>query len=116
MNREEELKQKVLEKIEKEYDDFIGELSNCSSQVIIERAYEKVVKEEMKDKFASKDLSELESKALLKNDGILEEFYDDWLNTDGNFSEMLEISMDDTIDIMVDSYKQKIKDQNKQTR
>ena len=116
MNREEELKQKVLEKIEKEYDDFISELSNCSSQVIIERAYEKVVKEEMKDKFTTKDLSEIESKSLLKSDGILEEFYDDWLNTDGNFSEMLEISMDDTIDIMVDSYKAKLREKNNQTR
>ena len=41
------LKQRVHEKLINEYNDFISELKNENPQVILERAYEKVCKQEI---------------------------------------------------------------------
>ena len=112
----EKLKEKVLQKLEKEYDDFIEELKECKPEVIIERAYEKVVKEEMKEGFSYKELSTTELRALLKSDGILNECYDDWINRDGNFDDILFDSVNDTIDIIVEDYKREIKAKSKDGR
>ena len=68
MSKLEELKQKFDDKIDKEYEEFIEELKQCPKQVILERAYEKVSKEEMVYKIQDKDYTVSDLKALLKTD------------------------------------------------
>lgn len=107
MSKLEELKQKFDRKIDNEYKEFIEELKQCSPDVIIERAYEKVSKEEMIYKIKEKDYSVSDLKALLKSDDILDECYDEWLNSDGNFNELLEYPVDERIDSIIDDYRER---------
>lgn len=107
MSKLEELKQKFDKKIDNEYKEFIEELKQCSPDVIIERAYEKVSKEEMIYKIKEKDYSVSDLKALLKSDDILDECYDEWLNSDGNFNELLEYPVDERIDSIIDDYRER---------
>ena len=111
MSKLEELKQKFDDKIDNEYEEFIEELKQCSPQVILERAYEKVSKEEMVYKIQDKDYTVSDLKALLKTDGILQECYDEWLKSDGNFNEVLEYAVDERIDLIIDDYKERNKKQ-----
>lgn len=105
LSYEDGLKQRVQEKIINEYNDFISELKKERPQVILERAYEKVCKEEMVYVFEKKDLSVNECKALLKCPNILEDAYDEWLNSDDNFNEQLEFAVDDSVERIVKDYK-----------
>ena len=113
---EDGLKQRVQEKLTNEYNDFISELKNERPEVIIERAYEKVCKEEMLYVFEKKDLSAKEYKSLLKCSNILSDCYDEWLKSDGNFNEMLEYAVDNSIEHIVEDYKREMKEKNKNTR
>ena len=110
------LKQRVQEKVTNEYNDFISELKNERPEVIIERAYEKVCKEEMLYVFEKKDLSAKEYKSLLKSSNILSDCYDEWLKSDGNFNEMLEYAVDNSIEHIVEDYKREMKEKNKNSR
>ena len=111
MSKLEELKQKFDDKIDKEYEEFIEELKQCPKEVILERAYEKVSKEEMVYRIQDKDYTVSDLKALLKTDGILQECYDEWLKSDGNFNEVLEYAVDERIDLIIDDYKERNKKQ-----
>lgn len=111
MSKLEELKQKFDDKIDNEYKEFIEELKQCSPQVILERAYEKVSKEEMVYKIKDKDYTVSDLKALLKTEEILQECYDEWLKSDGNFNEVLEYAVDERIDLIIDDYEERNKKQ-----
>lgn len=111
-----ELKQRVQEKLTNEYNDFISELKKERPEVIIERAYEKVCKEEMIYVFEKKDLSSNEYKSLLKCPNILNDCYDEWIKSDGNFNEMLEYAVDNSIEHIVNDYKREMKEKNKNSR
>lgn len=113
---EEGLQYRVAEKITNEYNDYIENLKNEKPEVIIEKAYEKVCKEEIIYLFEEKDLSVQECKALLKCPNILDECYDNWLNCDSNFKEILEYSVDISIDHILEDFKENLKDKNKNAR
>lgn len=113
---EDGLKQRVQEKLTSEYNDFINELKSERPQVIIERAYEKVCKEEMLYTFKKLDLSANACKALLKCPKILDECYSNWLKGDGNFSELLESSVGNSIEQIANNFKLEQKKKNKDSR
>lgn len=116
MEKLEELKQKLNEKVWKEYNDFIEELKKCKPETIIERAYEKVSKEEIIYKVLDQEYEIGELKALLKNDGILEECYDEWLKSDGNFHELLEFAVDSRIEKIISDYTKQRTIKSKESR
>lgn len=109
MENLEELKEKLSEKLNNEFKNFIDNLKLCTPEVIIERAYEKVSKEEMIYKIKDKHYTVADLKALLKVDEILQECYDEWLKSDFNFNEVLEYAVDERIDSIIDEYKEKNK-------
>lgn len=111
-----ELKQRVITKITDEYNDFIKNLKSERSEVIIERAYEKVCKEEMLYAFEKRDLSSNECKALLKYSNILDDCYDEWLKCDGNFNEMLEYAVDNSIKHTVNDFNKEKKQKSRDVR
>jgi hypothetical protein len=111
-----QLKAKLDCKIDKEFEDLLVELRNCKPQVILERAYEKVSKEEMIYKIKDKDYSINELKALLKTDNILQECYDEWLESDGGFNQILEESIDNRIETIVEDYNKESKTKIRENR
>lgn len=111
---EDGLKQRVQEKITNEYNDFIEELKKERPEVIIERAYEKVCKEEMLYVFEKNGLSVNECKSLLKCSNILDDCYSEWLKSDGNFNEMLEYAVENSIEHITEDFKREQKQKNKE--
>ena len=108
----ENLKEKLREKINKEYYNFVTELKKLEAKEIIDRAYEYVCKQEMIYIYENKEFSEQEYKALLKCTDVLSDCYDEWLKTDANFNELLEYAVDNSTEHILDDFKQKIKQKN----
>lgn len=100
----ETLREKFEQKIDNEYKEFIEDLKQCTPEGIIDRAYEKVSKQEMIYKIKDRDYSISELKALLKTDEILQECYDEWLKSDGNFTDVLEYAVEERIDLIIEDF------------
>ncbi|MCG4662402.1 DUF3848 domain-containing protein [[Clostridium] innocuum] len=92
---EQQLKQQLNEKLQKEYDDFIERLKSLPPEQIIESSYEKVFKEEFMTTVQYKDLSKQEIKALLKMDYPLDSLYQEWLKNDLSYIPLIEDTVDD---------------------
>lgn len=109
----EELKNKLIEKLEREVNEFKDTLRGVSADEIMDNSYKLTCIIEMKDYLIyNKELSKFELKTLLKREDILEECYDDWLSCDGNLREALEFSIDDTIDLIRDNEVKKERNQD----
>lgn len=112
----EKLKEKLFEKIEKEFEDFKQELKQKTPDEIIENAYKITTMDgiigELKERSFDKD----ELKALLKEKDLLSEFYEDWRNADGKLCESVQYPMEDTIDIIVENYEKDRKEKLKESR
>ena len=116
MEKTEELKEKLFEKLETELEDFEQKLKQKTVDEILESAYELTVKREIIGEIKEKNLDEDELKALLKEDNLLSEFYEDWRNSDGRLGEEISYTMDDTIDIVVKEYEKEKNIKNKESR
>ena len=113
----EELKNKLIEKLERELTDFKDSLKGLPAEQIIDNSYKITCMQTIQDYLAyDKDYSKFELKTLLKREHILQECYDDWLSNDGSLREALEFSIDDTIDLIeiMRSKKNEIKMQDKE--
>lgn len=112
----EKLKEKLFEKVEKEFENFKQELKKKTPDEIIENAYKITAMDgiigELKERSFDKD----ELKALLKEDNLLSEFYEDWRNADGKLCESVQYPMEDTIDIIVENYEKDRKEKLKESR
>ena len=111
-----ELKAKLDNKIDKEYEDLLADLRNSTPQVIIERAYEKVSKEEMIYRIKEKDYTINELKILLKQDNLLQECYDEWLDNDGGFHQVLEDSVDERIKFIIEESEKESREKKTKNR
>lgn len=81
----EELKNKLIEKLEREVNEFKDTLRGLSADEIMDNSYKLTCIIEMKDYLIyNKELSKFELKTLLKREDILEECYDDWLSCEEN--------------------------------
>lgn len=99
----EQLHEMLCNKVEQELKTFKEELQEKPPIQIIENSYKLVCMEEIKDYLSEREYSKFELKTLLKRPDLLEECYDDWLKCDGNFREILEYSVDDTVDLIRDN-------------
>ncbi len=114
--KEQKLKMDLNEKVEQEYASFKKELEQKSPKEIIEKAYELVVKQEIKDELKEKNLTKDELKALLKEKDLLSECYEDWRNSDGRLGEVISYTIDDSIEIIEQEYKKENKQKVKESR
>ena len=111
----EELKSKLIQKLERELTDFKDSLKELPAEQIIDNSYKITCMQTIQDYLANdKDYSKFELKTLLKREHILQECYDDWLSNDGSLREALEFSIDDTIDLIRDNEVKK--ERNKDAR
>lgn len=101
--------EKLNKKLEQEMKEFRDKLKENGVDYAIDKAYDLVVKQEIIDTFADRDLDKNEIKALLKNKNVLDEIYYNWLDFDGNLREQLEYCVDDSISKITNSYIEKIK-------
>lgn len=116
MESKEELKQKLIEKLEKELRDFKEDLRQKSPDEIIESAYQLTVKTLIIGEMNEKNLDYYELKALIKQKYLLAELYEDWRNSDGRLGENISYEMDNSIKIIADrAIAEKVKN-NKESR
>ena len=101
-------------KIDQEFFKFKQDLiEKYTSKEIINKAYEIAVKEQIADEIKFRNFDNSEIKALLKQDDLLNEFYSEWLSEDTRLGEILDTSIDETIEFITDNYeknKQKIRE------
>ena len=102
MESKEELKQKLIEKLDKELQEYKGYLRQKSPNEIIESAYQLTVKTLIIGEMSEKNLDYYELKALIKQKDLLAEFYEDWRNSDGRLGENISYEMDNSIKVIVD--------------
>lgn len=114
--KEQKLKMDLNKKVEQEYANFKKELEQKSPKEIIEKAYELVVKEQIKDELKEKNLVEDELKALLKEKDLLSECYEDWRNSDGRLGDVISYTIDNTIELIEQEYKKENKQKIKESR
>lgn len=96
------LKDELMKKLENEYSEFKEQFMSLSPKEAVDNAYELVVKQEILDSFnydMSYDKEELQ--ALLKQNNLLSQAYDEWLSADGNLRVALEYSIDNVIEMAV---------------
>ena len=94
----EDLRDLLYQKASKEQDTFIEHLKTLSPEQIIDRSYEKAMRDDIlmtfENDYMSEYLSEKQVKELLKLDCPLAACYAEWLDTDVSHMDMLR----DTID------------------
>lgn len=82
MDSIEELSNKVYKKLEHEFDMFKESCLTKTKEEILKSAYEIAVKEEIVESFNSNIYEEEQYLALLENDNMLENIYQDWMNAE----------------------------------
>lgn len=97
----------LYEKVQTEYDAFIEELKRMTPEQVIDRAYEKVTKENMVTIIREENLTPAEAKALNREKYPLDRMYQEWLDTDVSEMQMLKDSIDDTAKKAVKEMKEK---------
>lgn len=108
---EEKIREELYQKLSLEYDSFIEEVKKLPPEKIIDKSYEKVMKEEFVSMFYPEsdqyDISDI--KALNKSEYPLEELYQGWMDEDSGIHQILESSVEDTIDLLKKEQKNKNK-------
>lgn len=100
----------LYEKVQAEYDAFIEELKRMTPEQVIDKAYQKVVKENMVMAIQDMELTPSEAKALCREKYPLDRMYQEWLDTDVSGMQMLKDSIDDTAKQAVKEMKEKHRD------
>ncbi len=110
-----DIRKKLYEKMQNEYNDFIEEMKNNEPQFIVNNAYQIVIKEELVAMFYPEseqyDIDEI--KALNKTKNPLEELYQGWMDSDAGIHSVLEDNVSDTIEEIQKEQREKKKDRER---
>ena len=110
MERDEELKQKIIEKLEQELNSFKQTIKEKGVDYAIDKAYELTAKQEIIGCFECEfNLSKTQIRALMAKENVLDELYDDWISFNGNMREDIYFCVDESLDKITYSYMQGIK-------
>ena len=83
--------------LEREFNHFKKGLKKLPKGKIIEKAYELVCKEEIKEELKYMELHDAEKEMMIIQGDILDEFYHDWLNEDSNLGESMQNSIGNSL-------------------
>ena len=86
--------------LEREFNYFKKGLKKLPKGKIIEKAYELVCKEEIKEELKYMELHDAEKEMMLIQGDILDEFYKDWLNEDAQLGESMQNSISESIGML----------------
>lgn len=95
MNMAKKMNQRLYDKMSREYSRFIDRVKTLPPEQILERAFEKVSKEDILCSLEGKGMEFDQAKALCRLEHPLEELYQQWLNTDSTYMESLRETMDE---------------------
>ena len=86
--------------LEREFYQFKKGLKKLPKSKIIEKAYELVCKEEIKEELKYMELHDTEKEMMIIQGDILDEFYKDWLNEDTTLGESMQNSISESIGML----------------
>ena len=86
--------------LEREFNHFKKGLKKLPKGKIIEKAYELVCKEEIKEELKYMELHDAEKELMIIRGNVLDEFYKDWLDCDVTFGESMQNSIEESIATM----------------
>ena len=86
--------------LEREIKHFKKGLKKLPKGKIIDKAYELICKEEIKEELKYMELHDAEKEMMLIQGDILEEFYKDWLNEDAQLGESMQNSISESIGML----------------
>ena len=86
--------------LEREFNHFKKGLKKLPKSKIIEKAYELVCKEEIKEELKYMELHDAEKEMMIIQGDILDEFYKDWLNEDSTLGESMQNSISESIGML----------------
>ena len=99
MTREMEYKIELYRKMEQEYSKLIKELESSDVRVVLDRAYEKVIKEELLGMFypdtCNLDINQI--RVFSRVNYPLDQLYVGWLDSDVNLNQFLEDNVSNTM-------------------
>ena len=84
-------------KLEREFKTFKKDLKKLPKNKIIDKAYELISKEEIKDTLLNMDLHEAEKEMLFYQNDILNEFYHDWLDCDIPLGDSMQYCIEESV-------------------
>ena len=84
-------------KLEREFKAFKKDLKKLPKNKIIDKAYELISKEEIKDTLLNMDLHEAEKEMLFYQDDVLNEFYHDWLDCDVPLGDSMQYCIEESV-------------------
>lgn len=83
--------------LEREFNHFKKGLKKLPKGKIIERAYELVCKEEIKEELKNMKLHDQEKIIMIEQIDLLNEFYHDWLDTDIPLGDSLRSTLEESV-------------------
>ena len=84
-------------KLKREFKAFKKDLKKLPKNKIIDKAYELISKEEIKDTLLNMDLHEAEKEMLFYQDDVLYEFYHDWLDCDVPLGDSMQYCIEESV-------------------
>lgn len=100
--------EKLIKKLEKEYEKFISKIKYTGIDNVINNAYEIVIKQAIIDSISCEEIDNTEVQALLKKDNLLNELYNEWMDSDCNIYRTVGEVVEEKIDeIAVECLKSK---------
>lgn len=109
MNYEQQLNRMLYEKMAEEQQIFVDELKNSSPDLIIEMAYELIMREDILLAIEGEELPDDKAQALLKLEKPLDAIYREWLDNDFSHMDMVRDTISDCADFYM---KQQMEKQN----
>ena len=106
MNSKKILIDKIIDKFNEEYDNFINEIKKLSTDEIIDRAYEITAKQEITNLYLE-NLNIKSLKDLIKTDNILDKIYKDFEDNNGSYYSLIEEYAYDYIDELSNELRKK---------
>ena len=84
-------------KLKREFKAFKKDLKKLPKNKIIDKAYELISKEEIKDTLLNMDLHDAEKEMLFYQDDVLNEFYHDWLDCDVPLGDSMQYCIEESV-------------------
>lgn len=100
MEQDKTARQLLYEKLDKEYSVFYDNLKTMSAEEVIKHCYEKIFKEDLLLCIKDIDLADEQISKLLNVDNLLDHFYQEWLDNDYSYMEMLRDTVRGSIDLI----------------
>ena len=84
-------------KLKREFKAFKKDLKKLPKNKIIDKAYELISKEEIKDTLLNMDLHDAEKEMLFYQDDVLNEFYHNWLDCDVPLGDSMQYCIEESV-------------------